>query len=95
MKERAQRLALFSAIEGGTPFWTREINERGAQSVFERLKNNGYDSIKHASVIEKVAAFESVSSFQSIERNSGTFIIPGDPESYFLTNSSLVNISQG
>ena len=26
---------------------------------------------------------------------SGTFIIPGDPESYFLTNSSLVNISQG
>ena len=78
MKERAQRLALFSAIEGGTPFWTREISEHGVQSVYERLKNNGYDSIKHASVIEKVAAFESVSSFQSIERNGGTFIIPGD-----------------
>ena len=78
MKERAQRLALFSAIEGGTPFWTREISEHGVQSVYERLKNNGYDSLRHASVIEKVAAFESVRSFQSIERNSGTFIIPGD-----------------
>jgi DNA processing protein len=80
MNERAQRLALFSAIEGGTVFWTREINERGAQSVYERLKNKGYDSIKHASVIEKVAAFESVTLIQSIEKNGGTFIIPGDPQ---------------
>jgi DNA processing protein len=80
MNERAQRLALFSAIEGGAPFWTREINERGAQSVYERLKNNGYDSIKHASVIEKVTAFESATSFQSIEKNGGTFIIPGDQQ---------------
>jgi len=80
MKERAQRLALFSAIEGGTPFWTREINERGAPSVYERIKSSAYDSIKHAGVIEKVLSFDSASSFQSIERHGGTFIIPGDPQ---------------
>jgi len=80
MKERAQRLALFSAIEGGTPFWTREINERGAPSVYERIKKSAYDPINYAGVIEKVASFDSTSSFQSIEKYGGTFIIPGDPQ---------------
>ena len=80
MKERAQRLALFSAIEGGTPFWTREIYERGAQSVYDRIMNKSYDPIKYASVIEKVAAFESAPAFQTIEKCGGRFIIPGDPQ---------------
>jgi DNA processing protein len=80
MKERAQRLALFSAIEGGTPFWTREINERGAQTVYDRIMNKSYDPIKYASAIEKVAAFESAPAFQDIEKHGSTFIIPGDSQ---------------
>lgn len=78
MKERAQRLALFAAIEGGAPLWSREINERGAQSVYERIKSGGYDSIKYAGVIAKINAFESAPAFYSIEKAGGQFLIPGD-----------------
>ena len=80
MKERAQRLALFSAIEGGAAFWSREISERGAQAVYERVRSNGYDSIKHAALVEKVKSFESPAAFQAIEKNESRFIIPGDSE---------------
>jgi DNA processing protein len=80
MKERAVRLALFSAIEGGASFWSREITERGVQSVFDRLKGNAYDSIKHAALVEKVKCFESASAFQSIEKAQGHFLIPGDAQ---------------
>jgi len=80
MKERAQRLALFSAIEGGAAFWSREISERGVQAVYERVRSNGYDSIKHAALVEKVNSFESPAAFQAIEKNGSRFIIPGDSE---------------
>ena len=80
MKERAQRLALFSAIEGGAAFWSREISERGTQAVYERIRSNGYDSIKHAAIVEKVKSFESPAAFQAIEKNESRFIIPGDSE---------------
>ena len=80
MKERAQRLALFSAIEGGAAFWSREISERGTQAVYERIRSNGYDSIKHAALVEKVKSFESPAAFQAIEKNESRFIIPGDSE---------------
>jgi DNA processing protein len=80
MKERAQRLALFAAIEGGTSFWSREIQSHGAVYVYERIKKNGYDSVKHGSVIEKIDAFESAAAFQSIDKSGGRFIIPGDSE---------------
>ena len=80
MKERAQRLALFSAIEGGAAFWSREISERGVQAVYERVRSNGYDSIKHAALVEKVKSFESPAAFQAIEKNGSRFIIPGDSE---------------
>ena len=78
MKERAQRLALFAAIEGGASFWTREITERGVQSVFERIKADAYDSIKHAVLAEKVKNFESAPTFQAIEKAGAHFLIPGD-----------------
>lgn len=78
MKERAQRLALFAAIEGGASFWSREITERGVQSVLDRIKANAYDSIKHAAIVEKVKSFESTTAFQSIEKTGAQFIIPGD-----------------
>ena len=80
MKERAQRLALFAAIEGGSALWSREITERGVQSVYERIKSGGYDSIKHAGVMTKINAFESAPTFQSIEKNGAHFIIPGDEQ---------------
>lgn len=78
MKERAQRLALFSAIEGGSSFWNREIAERGIQSVHERIKGDVYDTIKHAAIVERVKCFDSTLAFQAIEKTGSHFIIPGD-----------------
>jgi DNA processing protein len=80
MKERAQRLALFAAIEGGSALWSREITEQGVQSVYARIKSGGYDSIKHAGVMTKLNAFESAPTFQSIEKCGAHFIIPGDEQ---------------
>jgi DNA processing protein len=80
MKERAQRLALFASIEGGSAFWSREISERGVQFVYDRIKSGGYDSIKYAGVIAKINAFESAPAFQSIEKAGARFIIPGDEQ---------------
>ena len=80
MKERAQRLALFAAIEGGSALWSREITEQGVQSVYERIKSGGYDSIKHEGVIAKINVFESTPIFQSIEKCGAHFIIPGDEQ---------------
>jgi DNA processing protein len=80
MKERAQRLALFASIEGGSALWSREITERGVQSVYDRIKSGGYDSIKYAGIIAKINAFESAPAFQSIEKAGARFIIPGDEQ---------------
>jgi DNA processing protein len=80
MKERAMRLALFATIECGASFWTREIRERGVQSVFDRIKANAYDSVKHVSIFEKIQSFDSPSAFQSIEKSGAHFIIPGDAQ---------------
>lgn len=80
MKERAVRLALFAAIEGGATFWSREITERGVQAVFDRIKANAYDSVKHSAIVEKVKNFESATAFKSIEKASAHFIIPGDAQ---------------
>ena len=80
MKERGYRLALFSAIECGNPFWAREIQSIGAAQTWQKIKSGGYDPIKFASTIERVKCFESVSAFQSIEKCGGAFIIPGDTQ---------------
>ena len=80
MKERARRLALFAAIEGGSSFWSREITEKGVDSVFDRITKNSYDSIKHAASVERLRAFDSANSFREIEKASSHFIIPGDAQ---------------
>ena len=80
MKERGYRLALFSAIEGGNSFWAREILSRGAAETFQRITSGSYDPIKFKATIEKVQSFDSLTAFQSIEKNGGEFLIPSDPE---------------
>lgn len=80
MKERAEYLALFCAIEGGNSFWCREITEHGAHSVYERIKSGHYDAIKYAVIIDRVKSFDASSTYHAIEKADSQFIIPGDPE---------------
>lgn len=77
MKTRAKRLALFAAIECGSPVWAREIESLGVDEVYDRILHSGYDSIKYSLVIEKVKSFESAATFQEIEKLGAHFIIPG------------------
>lgn len=54
MNELMARAALFSAIEGGHTFWSQEIYSQGALTVYEKLMNNGYDSIKYEKLITEL-----------------------------------------
>ena len=54
MKERQARAILFSAIEGGHPFWAQEIFAQGAVKTIERLQSGGYDRIKFAALITAI-----------------------------------------
>ena len=55
MKIPAIRMALLSAIEPGTHFWTREIFSHGVEEVHSRIIGRAYDPIKYANIIEKVS----------------------------------------
>ena len=48
------RARLFDAIEGGSPFWSREIIERGARAVVERVSGGGYDPVKYELIITRI-----------------------------------------
>jgi hypothetical protein len=48
------RLALFSAIEGGSPFWSEEITRKGVARVFEELVGDYYQGNRNSA--EKIAS---------------------------------------
>ncbi len=78
MNERACRMALFSALEGGNPFWSRELIAHGAEALIERIRTHKYDPIKYSAIIEKIDRFDFSESSQLIAMHGGIFIIPGD-----------------
>lgn len=55
MNEREARAVLFSAIEGGHPFWMSEIFSLGALKVIEKLQGGGYDQKKFNRLITKIS----------------------------------------
>ena len=60
------RARLFDAIEGGSPFWTREIIERGAGPVVERLTSGGYDPVKFERIITRMRTISAEQILESI-----------------------------
>lgn len=48
------RLALFSAIEGGSPFWSEEISRKGVIRVYEELIGDFYQGKRNSA--EKIAS---------------------------------------
>ena len=78
MNERAARAILFSAVEGGHPFWAREIFSHSALTVVKKLQIGGYDSIKFEKLIKAVRATSSDFVFTSIEKAGGELLAPGD-----------------
>ena len=79
MNEREARAVLFSAIEGGHPFWMSEIFSQGALKVIEKLQGGGYDRIKFNTLITKILTTTADQVFSVIEAAHAEFLIPGDP----------------
>ncbi len=78
MNERAARAVLFSAIEGGHPFWSREIFSQGASRTIEKLLSGGYDRIKFEKLITSVATSNADQILAAVEAAHAEFIVPGD-----------------
>jgi DNA protecting protein DprA len=77
--EIISRVRLFSAIEGGSTFWSREIESKGAEQVLNCALEGGYDPIKYARTIEKIEKSNADQLLQSICDAGAIFLIPTDP----------------
>ena len=78
MSELISRARLFSAVEGGSTFWAREVFTNGSSYVLERALNGGYDPVKYARTIEKLRASSADQLLQSISDTKATFLTPAD-----------------
>ena len=73
------RARLFSAIEGGSAFWSREIESKGAAQVLNCALERGYDPIKYTRTIEKIQKSNADQLLQSVHDAGSVFLIPTDP----------------
>ena len=70
------RARLFDAIEGGSPFWSRQIIEIGARAVIERISSGGYDRVKYERVITRVRSTTGEEILERIGATDSHFIYP-------------------
>jgi DNA protecting protein DprA len=77
--EMHSRVRLFSAIEGGSTFWSREIESKGAEQVLSDALDGIYDPVKYARTIEKIQKSNADQLLQSIHDAGSVFLIPTDP----------------
>jgi predicted Rossmann fold nucleotide-binding protein DprA/Smf involved in DNA uptake len=73
------RARLFSAIEGGSTFWSREIESKGAVQVLNCALEGGYDPIKFARTLAKIEKSNADQLLQSICDVGSIFLVPTDP----------------
>jgi DNA processing protein len=74
-----QRLALFDAIECGSPYWSSQISEFGVATVYEHLFLGVYNKDKYARATEKVRSFNADKALAAIDEAGATFLTPEDP----------------
>ena len=78
MNEREARAILFSAVEGGHPFWAQEIFSLSALTVLTKLQSGSYDSIRFERLIKAIALTSPDYVLTAIEKVGGEFLAPGD-----------------
>ena len=78
MNVEEARGILFSCIEGGAPFWSREIDARGPLETVQRLRAGAYDPIRFEKAIAKAKAADASTVLAEIARCGGQFITPED-----------------
>ena len=78
MNEREARAILFSAIEGGHPFWSQEIFAGSALIIYEKIRNGAYDVIKFDKLVTALKTISADQVLSSIAVAHADFLIPGD-----------------
>ena len=80
MNETVARAALFSAIEAGHTFWSREIYSNGASYVYEKLLANGYDRIKYEKLISQLKLHNGQAVLDKIATHQVRLLTPVDTD---------------
>lgn len=74
------RARLFDAIEGGSPFWSRQIIEFGACAVTEKIDSGGYDRVKYERIITRMRSISAEQLLEKIGATGSQFIYPTTDE---------------
>ena len=74
------RLALFSAIEGGSPFWSEEISRKGVIRVYEELIGDFYQGKRNSAekIASRLKSVDCEKSSEEILKAGGHFLSPED-----------------
>lgn len=78
--ERAARLELFAAIEGGSTFWTSEIASQGAIHTLHSIKDGFYRSSKGEKTLSQIHPGGAEELLTLIDKAGGSFLTPEDLE---------------
>ena len=74
------RLALFSAIEGGSPFWSEEISRKGVIRVYEELIGDFYQGKRNSAekIASRLKSVDCEKLSEEILKAGGLFLSPED-----------------
>ena len=78
MEALEARAILFSAIEGGSSFWVREIDACGPIALVEKIRSGYYDPIRFERTIARVGAASPAAILEEIHSSGSEFITPED-----------------
>ena len=77
-EEINSRIRLFDAIEGGSPFWSREIAEFGAFQVLNSLCDGIYDGEEFNRIITRLLSKSADELLHEVHSAQAIFITPDD-----------------
>ncbi|MEY4062141.1 MAG: hypothetical protein RL602_772, partial [Actinomycetota bacterium] len=80
MNEHLARAALLNNIEGGHTFWSSEISTHSALTVYNKLLNGGYDSIKYEKLISNLRATNADQLLSEIDKHYARLVTPADED---------------
>lgn len=78
--EKAARLELFAAIEGGSTFWSSEIRTLGPIQTLQLIKDGFYRSSKGEKTLSQIHPGGAEAHSVLIENAGGYFLTPDDPQ---------------
>ena len=78
MNDREARAILFSSIEGGHVFWSREILMHGPIDVIEKVTAGMYDPVKYQKTSLKIRGAHADGVLATIDKTHSHFLTPED-----------------